>query len=55
MNEKAREIMKARSLVGPASVGGDEDIAMRLLSRYILIYIFGIVIVYGGKAHLADY
>jgi enoyl-CoA hydratase/long-chain 3-hydroxyacyl-CoA dehydrogenase len=35
VNEKAREIMKARSLVGPASVGGDEDIAMRLLSRFV--------------------
>jgi len=40
INEEAIKIMKARAKVGPASVAGDEDIAMRLLTRFVNESIF---------------
>merc|ERR1712200_404334 len=35
VNDAAKAIIKNRALTGPASVSGDEDIAMRLLTRFV--------------------
>ena len=39
VNDEAMAIIKQHATVGPASVGADEDIAMRLLTRYLFICI----------------
>jgi len=35
VNDEAMAIIKQHATVGPAAVGGDEDIAMRLLTRFV--------------------
>jgi len=42
VNDAAKAIIKNRALTGPASVSGDEDIAMRLLTRFVNEAIFSL-------------
>merc|ERR1712200_389797 len=42
VNDAAKAIIKNRALTGPASVSGDEDIAMRLLPRFVNEAIFSL-------------
>jgi len=40
VNEEAKNLIKNRSMAGPEAVGGDEDIALRLLTRFVNEAIF---------------
>ena len=55
VNDEAMAIIKQHATVGPAAVGGDEDIAMRLLTRYqfIDIFLFSLSSSYSGIPAIA--
>merc|ERR1712107_385309 len=40
VNEEAKNLIKNRSMTGPAAVASDEDIALRLLTRFVNESIF---------------